>query len=67
MTKKKFNYSKSLKEIEDILASLEGGEIEVDKLVEKVNRATALINDCRNALKSVEQDLEQSLNKLDDN
>jgi len=46
MTKKKFNYSKSLNEIEEIVKSIDSGELDVDVLIKKVKRATILIKEC---------------------
>ena len=44
MAKQKFNYSKSLKEIEEIVKQIESGELDVDKLADKVQKATKLID-----------------------
>jgi len=61
MVKQKFNYSKSLKEIEEIVKQIESGELDVDKLADKVRKATKLIELCREKLRTTEEDLDRIL------
>ena len=65
MAKQKFNYSKSLKEIEEIVKQIESGELDVDKLADKVQKATKLIKQCRDKLRSTEEDLDRILKDQD--
>ncbi len=62
MAKKKENisYSDALKEIEEIIASLSSGDIDINILPEKVKRGSELIAYCRERLK----ESEESVNKL---
>jgi len=66
MAEKKFNYSKALKEIEDIVARLESEEPDVDELAELVKKATGLIKQCKQKLKTTGNELENSLNAFDE-
>ena len=65
MVKQKFNYSKSLKEIEDIVEQIESGDLDVDKLADKVRKATKLIKQCRDKLRTTEEDLDIILKDQD--
>lgn len=65
MAKQKFNYSKSLKEIEEIVKQIESGELDVDKLADKVRKATKLIKQCRDKLRTTEDDLGRILKDQD--
>ena len=65
MAKQKFNYSKSLKEIEEIVKQIESGELDVDKLADKVRKATKLIKECRDKLRTTEDDLGRILKDQD--
>lgn len=65
MVKQKFNYSKSLKEIEEIVKQIESGELDVDKLANKVQKATKLIKQCRDKLRITEEDLDKILKDQD--
>ncbi len=65
MAKQKFNYSKSLKEIEEIVKQIESGELAVDKLADKVRKATKLIKQCRDKLRTTEDDLGRILKDQD--
>ncbi|MBF0320928.1 MAG: exodeoxyribonuclease VII small subunit [Nitrospirae bacterium] len=59
--KQEFKYSKALKEIEDIIAGIEGETIDVDVLAEKVKRAITLIKACKERLRKTEEDLKDVL------
>ncbi len=65
MAKQKFNYSKSLKELEEIVKKIESGELDVDKLADKVLKATKLIKQCRDKLRTTEEDLDRILKDQD--
>lgn len=59
------SYSKAIKEIEEILKYIESQEVDVDILVEKVKRATELIQFCKNKLRSAEEELHKTLQGLE--
>ncbi len=59
------SYSKAIKEIEEILKYIESQEVDVDVLVEKVKRATELIQFCKNKLRTAEEELHKTLQGLE--
>lgn len=63
---KQINYQEAYEEIEEILASIEDGEISIDELSEKVKRASVLIDICRTKLKSTEDDVGKILADMED-
>lgn len=65
MTKKKFNYSESIREIDTILKKIEAGEDNVDKLSEMVSRATELIKQCREKLRETENKINKSIDDIE--
>ncbi|MGE4541168.1 MAG: exodeoxyribonuclease VII small subunit [Bacteroidales bacterium] len=60
------NYSQAFEELQLIVQEIEGGEISVDQLSEKVKRAAKLISICRNKLQATELDVEKVLKELED-
>ncbi len=54
---KKMGYREAMAEIERILASLQGGEVDVDTLGQSVGRASALIAECRARLVKAEAEV----------
>jgi exodeoxyribonuclease VII small subunit len=57
MENKEIRYSEALKELEQILASIENGNADIDTLSERVGRATELIKICRARLLKVEEEV----------
>lgn len=66
MAKEKINYTEAFKDLQIIVAEIEGGDIPVDDLSEKVSRAARLIKVCRLKLSATEDNLGQILKELDD-
>lgn len=58
---KKVSYSSAMAEIEKILAEINGDNVDIDKLAEKVKRAGELIKVCRGQLKKAEEDVKKAL------
>ncbi|MBI3143519.1 MAG: exodeoxyribonuclease VII small subunit [Bacteroidetes bacterium] len=67
MSKKAFSYEKAERELQDILAELEEGTIDIDLLSKKVQRASELIALCRDYLRKTQEEVDILLNELDDN
>lgn len=63
---KKMKYNKALEELEQIVAEIENEEISVDDLAEKVERASKLIQVCKDTLSKTEKDVETILSGLKD-
>lgn len=54
MTKKIQTYATAMAEMEEIIAQMESGELEIDELSDKVKKATELIRFCKTKLKKTE-------------
>ncbi len=57
MTKKELSFNESVKEIEKILANIESGELDVDRLSAEVKRASELIRLCQKKLRTTEEEI----------
>jgi exodeoxyribonuclease VII small subunit len=57
MGKKEFSFNDAVKEIEKILQNIENGNLDIDKLSEEVKRASELIKQCQNKLRSTEEEI----------
>lgn len=61
---KKESYTEAFEELQRIVNEIEGGEITVDELSEKVERAAALIKICKEKLTSTEESVNAVLKEL---
>jgi len=61
----KISYSKSLDELQKILTDLESENVEIDKLAEKVKRATELIKMLRSKLKKTEVEIKEIVKEFE--
>jgi exodeoxyribonuclease VII small subunit len=59
------NYTEAYDELMRIITEIEGGDISVDELSEKVKRAALLIRICKNKLTSTEEDVNRILKELE--
>ncbi|MDK2837724.1 MAG: exodeoxyribonuclease small subunit [Bacteroidota bacterium] len=57
-------YSQARKELEEIVRAIESGELDVDKLTEKVKRAGELIAFCKEKLTKTDEDLQRMLDEI---
>ena len=57
MAKKEFSFDTAVKEIEKILQNLEDNKLDVDKLSEEVKKATELIRQCQEKLRTTEDEI----------
>ncbi len=64
MTKKKFSYEQSMKELESIMQKLEREEIDIDQLSENVKKASEIIVQCREKLRKTESEVESIIEKI---
>lgn len=62
----KQSYSKDLTELEAIVSQIEEDEIGVDELSEKVKRAAQLIKNCKQRLRTTEEEVAQILKELNE-
>jgi len=63
---KELNYEDAMKELETIVAGIEGDHITIDELSNKVKRATELIKTCKTKLYKTEEDVKKVLKGLED-
>lgn len=64
--KEKETYQAAFEELELIVNEIEGGEISVDELSEKVKQAARLIKICKNKLTSTEEEVNEILKELEE-
>jgi exodeoxyribonuclease VII small subunit len=64
MAKKEIGFNEAVKEIEDILRSIEEGEPDIDKLSADVKRAADLIKICRSRLRETEEKIDGIVKEL---
>lgn len=57
----KFSYEKAKEELEEILEELERGEAGIDTLAKLVKRASELIRQCREKLKTTDSEIQKIL------
>lgn len=58
-------YADAMDELETILADLERDDVDIDHLAERVARAAALIELCRNRIESARLDVTRLVSDLD--
>ena len=63
---KELKYEDAMKELELIVSGIEGDDISIDELSEKVKRATELIKICKTKLYKTEEDVNKVLKGLED-
>lgn len=61
MATKKMTYKEAISEVEEILASIENDELDVDDLSEKVKRVTSLLKFCKEKLFQTQEEVEKVL------
>ncbi len=64
MAKKEFSFNQAVKEIEEILGSIESGDLDIDRLTVEVKKASELIRECQKKLRSTENELNSILKDL---
>jgi len=53
----KLSYEKAYKELEELLSDLKEEKIAVDKLADKIKRASELIKFCKDKLRNTEEEI----------
>ncbi len=59
-------YGEAMAELEDILAELEGHDLDIDLLADRVRRASELITSCRDRITRAEADVDEIVADLED-
>ena len=58
--KKELNYSEAFSKLEELVEQLEDGNIQLDKLTEKVKQANELIAICESKLRDIDNDVKET-------
>lgn len=61
----KLTYKEAMNEIENIVSKLEGNQLDIDELSEKVKRVSQLIAYCKSKLHKTEEEVEKILKSID--
>lgn len=61
---RQLTYSHALRELDEIIGSIESEEINLDTLTEKVKRAAYLIKFCKGRLRSTEEEVKNVLSEI---
>jgi len=59
-------YAESMSELEDILEELEGDQLDVDVLADRVRRASELVKVCRERITRAQADVDAIVAELDE-
>lgn len=65
MAPKKQTYREAITEVEEILASIENDELDVDELAEKVKKVTQLLKFCKDKLYKTQEEVENVLKEME--
>ena len=58
---KEMTYEKAMKRLEQIVAKIENGEMDIDSLAKNLKEAKTLVEYCKNKLTSVEKEVKKCL------
>jgi len=59
------NYNEAMQRLETIVSQLESGDLDVDKLADRLKEAKQLIDFCKNKLLRVEEDVKKILDSTE--
>lgn len=57
-------YSEKFEELTKIVKELERGDITIDLMTEKINQALELLNECKDKLKTVNEDVQKIIEEI---
>jgi len=57
-------YSEKFEELTKIVKELERGDIAIDLMTEKINQALELLNECKDKLKTVNEDVQKIIEEI---
>lgn len=63
MATKKMTYTKALEEINEIIAEIESGDVDIDEISIKLKKAKKLFDFCQDKLKSTQASVDNLLNE----
>ena len=64
MAKKKESYNEAINQLREIVSEIEGGELDVDILSEKVTEASRLVKVCKEKLFKADKEVQKVLENL---
>lgn len=67
MSKTKLSYQVAYEELQSICQQLESEEVDVDQITDLVKRANQLVSFCQDRLRGIEKDLDQTIDKDENN
>lgn len=62
----KMTYTQAVERLEEIMNSIQGGGMDVDKLAVALKEASALVQFCRDKLYKVDEEVKQLLESMDE-
>lgn len=65
MAKKEQTYGEAMKELQEIMLSVENDELDVDVLMEKVKKAAELIKFCKDKLLKTNSEIQKVLDNIE--
>lgn len=65
MAKKEQTYGEAMKELQEIMLSVENEELDVDVLMEKVKKAAELIKFCKDKLLKTNSEIQKVLDNIE--
>ena len=60
---KKINYEEAVKQLEDIVAKMEDGEMDLDSMTTQLKKAQELVKLCKDRLTQTDKDIQTLLEK----
>lgn len=57
-------YSEKFEELTKIVKELERGDIAIDSMTEKINQALELLDECKDKLKTVNEDVQKIIEEI---
>ena len=60
---KKLNYTQAMQRLEEIVAKIESGEMDIDSLTDNLKEAKGLVNFCKEKLTKVENEVKTILDE----
>ncbi len=62
---KDLTYNEAITEIEEILQTIESGDLDVDELTDKVKRVAYLLETCKKKLRTTESEIQKVMDGLE--
>jgi len=62
---KQIGYAEAIAEIEETIAKIEGEELDVDEITQKVKRVSYLLKLCREKLRNTEAEVDKILKEME--